>query len=70
MSDQHPTPASSAAPTVDPMRAVAAYQRKVGDLTNEVVMRDVYITELTEKVTGLSAEIADLRRQLGLPTSP
>ncbi|WUH94554.1 hypothetical protein OG900_33360 [Streptomyces sp. NBC_00433] len=61
-------PAAGSAPTVDPMRAVAAYQQKVGDLTNEVVMRDAYIAELAETITALTAEIRDLRGQLGLPT--
>lgn len=67
MTTQQPAPAAGSAPTVDPMRAIAAYQQKVGDLTNEVVMRDVYIAELTDTVTALTAEIQDLRSQLGLP---
>jgi hypothetical protein len=67
MTTQQTAPAGGSAPTVDPMRAVAAYQRKVGDLANEVVMRDVYIAELTETVAALSKEIGDLRARLGLP---
>lgn len=60
-------PADDGAPTVDPMRAIQAYQTKVAELTNDVIMRDVLVTELTETVKQLRTENQQLREQQALP---
>jgi hypothetical protein len=44
-------------------RALAEYQRRVGSLFNELVMRDVAITELEERLAAAEAEAAALRAE-------
>jgi prefoldin subunit 5 len=47
--------------TVSNERALAEYQRRIGTLYNEIVMRDVAISELEERCQAAESEAAQLR---------
>jgi hypothetical protein len=47
--------------TIDPQRALAEYQRRVGQMANDVIMRDVAIAELEEQVAQLRDQLDQVR---------
>jgi hypothetical protein len=49
--------------TVNTERALTEYQRRVGILMNEVVMRDVAIAELEEQLADARLEVKQLQQR-------
>lgn len=49
--------------TVSNERALAEYQRRIGSLYNEIVMRDVAIAELEERLAAAESEAAARRSE-------
>lgn len=43
--------------SIDPARALTVYQERVGRLTNEILMRDIAIADLEERVRDLELQL-------------
>lgn len=50
--------------TIDPAKALTYYQARVGNMLNDIVMRDVAIAELEEQNRTLEDECGRLRVKL------
>ena len=50
--------------TIDPAKALTYYQARIGNMLNDIVMRDVAIAELEEQNRTLENECGRLRVQL------
>lgn len=50
--------------TIDPARALPIYQKQYGDLHNQVLLRDIAIAELEERLDTMQQELAQLRTQI------
>lgn len=55
--------------TIDPNRALPVYQARVSNMINDIILRDIAITDLEENNNRLQQENTDLRAQIhGLTT--
>jgi FtsZ-binding cell division protein ZapB len=50
--------------TIDPNRALPVYQARVSNMINDIILRDIAISELEESNSRLQQENVDLRKQV------
>lgn len=60
MSDQNRAPEAQGI-QIDPQHAVAAYQSKVAQLSNEVTMAEAFIAQLNQQLAVLQQELQQTR---------